>query len=91
MLQYVGYFLYWSCLVKDLATMNHLSKLVTDTDELTIEDRVGCLVKLHQVLEMTLMLEQCLSLPHHLLCSAARSVLVPVVCCRLFYCCEVTV
>ena len=53
--------------------MTHLSKFVTDTDKLTIEDQVGCLVKLHHVLEMTLMLQQCLNLPHRLLCSAARS------------------
>ena len=53
--------------------MSHLSKLVTDSDKLTIEDRVGCLVKLHHVLEMTLMLQQTLNLPHHLLCMAARS------------------
>jgi len=65
--------LHWSCVVKDLVTMNHLSKLVTDSGKLTIEDRVGRLIKLHHVLEMTVMLEQCLNLPHHLLCSAARS------------------
>jgi len=59
--------------VQDIATMSHLSKLVTDSGKLTIEDRVSCLVKLHHVLEMTLMLQQGLSLPHHLLCTAARS------------------
>ena len=53
--------------------MSHLSKLVTDSGKLTIEDRVGCLVKLHHVLEMTVMLQQYMDLPHHLLCSAARS------------------
>ena len=59
--------------MKDLVTMNQLGKLVTDSERLTIEDRVVCLVKLHHVLEMTVMLQQCLNLPHQLLCTAARS------------------
>jgi len=58
--------------VKEFVTMSHLSKLVMDSGKLMIEDRVGCLMKLHHVLEMTLMLQQCLTLPHHLLCTAAR-------------------
>jgi len=53
--------------------MHHLSKLVTDSVALTIEDRVGRLVKLHHVLEMILMLQQSLNLPQNLLITAARS------------------
>ena len=53
--------------------MHHLSKLVTDSVALTIEDRVGRLVKLHHVLEMILMLQQSLNLPQNLLVTAARS------------------
>jgi len=55
--------------------MRHLRKLVSDSDKLTIEDRVGCLVKLHHVLEMTMMLQQCLNLPQNLLSTVARSLL----------------
>ena len=66
--------------MKDLVTMNHLSKLVTDSERLTIEDRVACLVKLHHVLEMTVMLQQCLNLPHQLLCTATRSAVSHSVC-----------
>jgi len=61
--------------VKELVTMHHLSKLVTDSVKLTIEDRVSCLIKLHHVLEMTVMLQQSLNLPQNLLSTAARSLL----------------
>jgi len=58
--------------------MHHLSKLVTDSPKLTIDDRVCSLTKLHHVLEMTAMLQQCLNLPPQLISTAARSAFVQV-------------
>jgi protein zwilch len=64
-------------LAEDLVTMTHLSAFICNEAGTmsSVSSRINQLLKLHQVLEMIVLLEQRLKLPHPVLCTITRQAL----------------